>query len=104
LVLGNSLPLGLDPKAVYAESSIQMTESAQLTLMSDGVVETRRKDGELLGFYRAQALSAHSPSQIAQAAQDFGQEDDITVVQLRWQAAAQETTTALKAAWSPASA
>lgn len=54
------------------------------------------KDGELIGFYRADALSAHSPSQIAQAARDFGQEDDITVVQLRWEAVAQETTTALK--------
>ncbi|MGO9437793.1 MAG: hypothetical protein ACLPH3_04870 [Terracidiphilus sp.] len=50
----------------------------------------------MIGFYRADALSAHSPSQIAQAARDFGQEDDITVVQLRWEAVAQETTTALK--------
>jgi serine phosphatase RsbU (regulator of sigma subunit) len=50
--------------------------------MSDGIVEAQRADGELFGFERiaehlAQPSSAAS---LASAAQEFGQEDDITVL------------------------
>jgi hypothetical protein len=36
--------------------------------------------GELFGFERTAVLSAQSAEQIAQAAAQFGQEDDITVL------------------------
>jgi serine phosphatase RsbU (regulator of sigma subunit) len=51
-------------------------------MMSDGVVEARNAAGELFGFERTQAISSQSAESVAQAAQAFGQEDDITVVSL----------------------
>ena len=51
-------------------------------LLTDGVVEARNHQGELLGFERARTLSVHSAEKVAQAAQAFGQEDDITVLTL----------------------
>lgn len=40
------------------------------------------RTGELLGFERAAILSTRPAESIAHAAQDFGQEDDITVLTL----------------------
>jgi serine phosphatase RsbU (regulator of sigma subunit) len=80
LPIESSLPLGLAADALYSESSFEMTEHVQLTLMTDGVVEARSKSGELLGFERTKGIASESAESIAQAAQDFGQEDDITVL------------------------
>jgi serine phosphatase RsbU (regulator of sigma subunit) len=81
----NGLPLGLSADAVYAESRFQLSSSQQLTLMTDGVVEARNPNtGELLGFDRTVALSTQTANQIAESAQAFGQEDDITVLTLSW--------------------
>jgi len=52
----------------------------QLTLMTDGVIEARSKAGELYGFERVAEISSHSARSILEAAQHFGQDDDITVV------------------------
>jgi serine phosphatase RsbU (regulator of sigma subunit) len=51
-----------------------------LTLMTDGVVEARGKTGELFGFERTVAVSKDSAQSIADTAQKFGQDDDITVL------------------------
>jgi serine phosphatase RsbU (regulator of sigma subunit) len=51
-------------------------------LLTDGVVEARNHGGELFGFKRAAAISTESADQIAHAAEEFGQEDDITVLTL----------------------
>jgi hypothetical protein len=45
-------------------------------------VEARTRTGELLGFERTANLSTQPAESIAQTAQDFGQEDDITVLTL----------------------
>jgi hypothetical protein len=82
LQVENGLPLGLVAESVYPETTLQLPEDAQLTLVTDGVVEARARNGELLGFERAAALSTQSAESIAQAAQTFGQEDDITVLTL----------------------
>jgi serine phosphatase RsbU (regulator of sigma subunit) len=58
-----------------------------LTLLTDGVVEARSTAGELFGFERTATLSSNSAEAIAQRAQAFGQDDDITVLTLRSQAA-----------------
>ena len=50
--------------------------------MTDGVVEARNKSGELYGFDRAARIASESAESIARAAQEFRQEDDITVVTL----------------------
>jgi serine phosphatase RsbU (regulator of sigma subunit) len=84
LTLSNGLPLGLSPHEQYAESVFSLAADEQLTLMTDGVVEARATDGELLGFDRVKAMATQSADSIAQAAQDFGQDDDITVMTLRF--------------------
>jgi Stage II sporulation protein E (SpoIIE) len=82
LAIANGLPLGLDAHAAYPESTLRLAPNAQLTLLSDGVVEARNATGELFGFERAAAISSKSAERIAQAAQNHGQEDDITVLTL----------------------
>jgi hypothetical protein len=82
LPLESGLPLGLEPGAVYAETAFRLGESQQLTLVTDGVVEARSKSGELFGFDRTAAISNNSSESIAHAAEDFGQQDDITVLTL----------------------
>jgi hypothetical protein len=57
-------------------------------LYSDGVVEARARSGELFGFDRAAGLSMQAAEVIAQTAQNFGQEDDITVLTVTLEASA----------------
>ncbi|HKF47999.1 MAG TPA: SpoIIE family protein phosphatase [Terracidiphilus sp.] len=83
LAVEGGLPLGLAPGAEYAETIFSLSADAKLTLVTDGVVEARASDGELLGFERTAALSSQSAESIAATAQQFGQEDDITVLTLR---------------------
>jgi hypothetical protein len=83
LTLANGLPLGLSAHEQYAESVFSLAADEQLTLMTDGVVEARATDGELLGFDRVKEMTTQSADSIVQAAQDFGQDDDITVMTLR---------------------
>jgi hypothetical protein len=80
--LESGLPLGIAPDATYAESTIRLAPSDRLAFLSDGVVEARNSAGELFGFDRTRDLSSQSAEEIAQAAQAFGQEDDITVLTL----------------------
>jgi hypothetical protein len=78
------LPLGLFPDMVYPASHFEINCGDSLTFLSDGIVEARGRlgDNELFGFERTQAIITHSAHFIAAAAQQFGQEDDITVVKL----------------------
>jgi len=82
LEIESGLPLGLSADSHYPEAKFALDPSDQLTLVTDGVVEARAKDGELFGFPRTQAISIQNADQIAQTAQDFGQDDDITVLTL----------------------
>jgi hypothetical protein len=83
LPLDCGLPLGMVAGTIYTEATFQLAPGDTLTLMSDGVVEARKPGGELFGFERAQSISNHIAGSIAEAAQTFGQEDDITVLTLR---------------------
>jgi hypothetical protein len=80
LPLENGLPLGLTAETVYTESTFQLAPDEQLTLLTDGVVEARDKMGALYGFERTAAFSVQPAEAIAQDAQAFGQEDDITAL------------------------
>lgn len=80
--LDPGLPLGLDPSADYAESTIRLAPNDRLTFLSDGVVEARDPSGELYGFDRTAAISTRAAAEIARLAQHHGQEDDITVLTL----------------------
>ncbi len=80
LVLENGLPLGLSAETSYVEFVFQLRPNEQFTLVTDGVVEARDKAGALFGFDRTAAMSRQSADQIANAAELFGQDDDITVL------------------------
>ena len=82
LPLENGLPLGLAADTTYAERSFHLAPGHQLTLLTDGVIESRDQAGALLGFERSARLSIQPAEAIACAAQEFGQDDDITVLTL----------------------
>jgi serine phosphatase RsbU (regulator of sigma subunit) len=82
LPLKNGLPLGLAAESTYTETTFQLGPGRQLTLVTDGVVEARDKDGALFGFERTAAISSQSADQIAKTAELYGQDDDITVLTL----------------------
>jgi hypothetical protein len=77
-----ALPLGLVPSASYEEREFELQPGERLTLVTDGVVEAQSASGELFGFERTALASAGDAEAIAQAAKQFGQVDDITVLTL----------------------
>ena len=74
-----SLPLGLDPDAVFIETTHPLEIADHLAVLTDGVPEAMH-GRELFGFDRTAALSRASAAEIADAARGFGQADDITVL------------------------
>ena len=81
--LESGLPLGITESAEYSEKSLQLNPGDKLTFLSDGVLEARNPQGELYGFERTRQIRNQSAQQIAETAQSFGQEDDITVLTLK---------------------
>jgi hypothetical protein len=82
LQLTPALPLGLLPDAEYETSSLNLAADDRLILYTDGVLEARNAAGELFGFARIAEISGETSDQIAKTAQQFGQDDDITVLTL----------------------
>lgn len=75
------LPLGIDLEAIYHERTIPLI--GDLTIISDGVIEAANSQRELFGFERTRQMSGKSAQEISDAAQAWGQNDDITVVTVR---------------------
>jgi len=75
------LPLGLKPDQTYSTVTGHLSPGQRMVLLSDGVPEARAKR-QLLGFDKLLELTRLGASEIADAAQNFGQEDDITVLAL----------------------
>ncbi|PWT85059.1 MAG: hypothetical protein C5B58_03680, partial [Acidobacteria bacterium] len=77
-----SLPLGMVEQFECSVHHFCMTESDRLLLLSDGVAEATNKEGKLFGFERVLELvrTESKAAKIAETAQAFGQEDDITVI------------------------
>jgi sigma-B regulation protein RsbU (phosphoserine phosphatase) len=80
VMLPGGLPLGVISGIDYEETRLYLHPGDRLLLMSDGVAEARKPNGELFGFDRIRNLSNQSAFFIADAAKEFGQEDDITVL------------------------
>jgi phosphoserine phosphatase RsbU/P len=78
--LPGSLPLGIVLHAHYETNQFHLAPGSRLTFYSDGVVEARNQKGELFGFERGKSMSTQPAAAIVDAAKQFGQEDDITVV------------------------
>ena len=83
IALPGGLPLGAVPEVKYDEVRLYLHPGDRLLLLSDGVVEARKTTGELFGFDRVHNLSNQTAFYIADAAKEFGQEDDITVLTVR---------------------
>jgi hypothetical protein len=77
-----ALPLGLAAEMDYEVTELQLGVGDRLTLYTDGLLEARNSQGELFGFERIGAIAGLTAEAIAQAAQAFGQDDDITVLTL----------------------
>ncbi|MGA8041796.1 MAG: PP2C family protein-serine/threonine phosphatase, partial [Terracidiphilus sp.] len=80
MTIHSGLPLGIVADGRYEEVHAALAPGERLTFVSDGVAEARNKTGELFGFDRTAAISLEPAIAIANAAQRFGQEDDITVL------------------------
>jgi len=83
VVLQNGFPLGLVADCVYEETALTLDAGATLTLLTDGVVEARDRKGELFGFERTERISSGPAEAIVEAAQVFGQDDDITALTVK---------------------
>jgi serine phosphatase RsbU (regulator of sigma subunit) len=77
-----ALPLGLVADERYELVQGYLRAGERLILLSDGVPEARSGTGELYGFDRLASLTLVTAREIADTAQQFGQEDDITVLSL----------------------
>ena len=77
-----SLPLGMIEGAESSVTQFDLKQNDRLVLVSDGIVEATNSNGALFGFERLQSLlrTAKSATEVASAAQSFGQEDDINVL------------------------
>jgi hypothetical protein len=84
-----ALPLGTIPDADHSVTTFTLHPGDSLILMSDGIVEAQDARGNLFGFDRITELlqKRTTAADIATAAQNFGQEDDILVLQVRRNAA-----------------
>ncbi|HEY1901195.1 MAG TPA: PP2C family protein-serine/threonine phosphatase [Terracidiphilus sp.] len=82
LPMEGALPLGMIEGAEPSMMQFQLNPGDRLTLMSDGIAEATDANGRLFGFERVNELlrTARSAAGIAEAAQAFGQEDDISVI------------------------
>jgi sigma-B regulation protein RsbU (phosphoserine phosphatase) len=93
VALPGALPLGILGGATYETLSFPLAPGSRLTFYSDGVIEAQNAKRELFGFERARSISMQPAAAIAEAAREFGQNDDITVVTIE-RLSVMETSTA----------
>jgi sulfur transfer complex TusBCD TusB component (DsrH family) len=82
ILMEGALPLGMVAEAEISLMRFRLKEKDKLVLLSDGVVEAMDADGQLFGFDRVLELlsTTKTAAEVASAAQNFGQEDDISVI------------------------
>ena len=82
LRMAGALPLGILNAPKYEETTFDLQPTQVCSLYTDGLLEARDRTGEVYGFERLERLFAGRPTaeQVAGAAVEFGQCDDITVV------------------------
>jgi hypothetical protein len=88
-----ALPLGVSQNTAYAECEVTTRPGDHLALYTDGLLEARNRTGELYGFERLDYLFS-TPTNAAdatEAAVNFGQDDDITVLTLTRLTAGEES-------------
>jgi serine phosphatase RsbU (regulator of sigma subunit) len=82
LPFAGSMPLGLTEIAAYEQSSLDMRHGDRVALLTDGIAEAQNQERELFGFPRVESLLREGApaAMVANAAQQFGQNDDLTVI------------------------
>jgi len=82
LDMEGALPLGIIDGADFSVMHFQLTSNEKLVVISDGILEATDAHGELFGFDRVAELLRNSTpvKALADAAQLFGQNDDISLV------------------------
>ncbi|MGD0911061.1 MAG: SpoIIE family protein phosphatase [Terracidiphilus sp.] len=82
LPMEGALPLGMKTGAEFSILRFQLKVGDKLMLLSDGVAEATDANGHLFGFERVRELlhTARNASEVAIAAQSFGQADDISII------------------------
>ncbi|HVC46197.1 MAG TPA: SpoIIE family protein phosphatase [Terracidiphilus sp.] len=95
--LPGAIPLGVVSAANYEETSLTLHEGDHFALYTDGLLEARKPGGEIFSFERLNALFATRPdaAKATEAAINFGQDDDITVLTLTRLATGQQSTTTI---------
>jgi serine phosphatase RsbU (regulator of sigma subunit) len=88
ILLPGSMPLGLTEDESYPQSSFDMRPGEFAVLLTDGIPEARNDAGEIFGFPRVESLLRDgAPAKaLAEAAQQHGQNDDLTVIGIARQA------------------
>jgi len=84
LPMEGSLPIGMVGGAEFPVMRFEIVPGDTLLLLSDGVAEARDKNGRLFGFDRIQTMLQKpvTAAEVATAAQNFGQDDDISVLRI----------------------
>lgn len=77
----SSLPLGILTDAVYPEHT---TAAQHVLLLTDGIPEARNSAGELFGFTRTLDALPGGAAPLVETASTWGQDDDMTVLELRY--------------------
>jgi len=86
--VAGSWPLGVVENAVYEQNAVELNPGDRLLLLTDGIVEAQDNDARLFGFSRVEWLlrEGATAAALAEAAQQHGQTDDITVICIEAQA------------------
>ncbi len=87
------------PAKPIRRTTFVLREGDHFALYTDGLLEARNANGEIFSFERLDALFSTFPSadQASDAAVDFGQDDDITVLTLTRLAMGEKSMTHLTA-------
>jgi len=82
--LAGSAPLGLGESDSYAQTAVDMGVADRLVLLTDGIPEALNEESEIFGFPRVESLLGNgAPAKtLADAAQQHGQNDDLTVISI----------------------
>jgi len=82
VAMQGALPLGMIDDAEFSMMQFQLDPKDRLVLISDGVLEATDAKGKLFGFDKVQQLLQNKTpiAALARLAQQFGQQDDISLV------------------------
>lgn len=84
LPFAGTMPLGMVETVTYEQTGMEMQPGEVAILLTDGVAEAQNQQGVLFGFSGVESLLRNGATArtVADAAQHYGQADDITVISI----------------------